>query len=200
MVTLSKTKSLFSEGNVPPGGTCLSSFVILSNGRGILVGKMARPEIWTERFLVGPKFAPTYASSGKYVLPARHLHWYESPLEAAYGVLRDQVGLGIPKGRISLVDVQSHVSGDIDNAEEPPHWDICFLYKTRLSRREAASLARPEWFSELTFKPLSNLKQGDFTRGHGDVLEVAGMIGPRRRAGTVRSTTADRRHGSSFLV
>jgi hypothetical protein len=183
MVLQSKTKALFSEGNVPPGGTCLSSFVVIANGRSILVGKMSRPEIWTERFLVGPKFAPTYAGSGKYLLPARHLHWYESPLNAAYSVVRDQVGLDIPKSKISLVDVQSHVSGAVDNEKEPPHWDICFVYRAQISNKLAAKLERPEWFSELAFKPLKSLKPDGFTRGHGDILKMAGMIGSKHEAG-----------------
>jgi hypothetical protein len=176
MVELSKTKSLFSQTNVPPGGTCLSSFVVVSNGRGILVGKMARPEIWIERFLVGPKFAPVYAGSDKYVLPARHLHWYESPLDAAHSILRDQVGLSVPRGKIALVDAQSHVSGDIENEDEPPHWDICFLYRAQISGKMGVNLARPEWFSELVFRPLGSLGRDDFTRGHGDVLDTAGMF------------------------
>jgi len=182
MVELSKTKSLFSETNVPPGGTCLSSFVVVSNGRGILVGKMARPEIWIERFLVGPKFAPVYVNSGKYILPARHLHWYESPLDAVYSILRDQVGLSAPRGKISLVNVQSHVSGDVSSEKEPPHWDICFLYRTQVSNKQAETLKRPEWFSELAFKSLRSLKQDHFTRGHGDVLKGAGMLGSSRKA------------------
>jgi len=181
MVSNSKTKALFSKDNVPPGGTCLSSFVVVSNGQGILVGKMDRPEIWVKRFLVGPAFANRYATSGKYLLPARHLHWYESPLEAAQSVLRDQVGLDIPENKISLAQVQSHVSGDIDDEKEPPHWDICFVYKTQVSKGVAAKLRRPEWFSELVFKPLRNQKQDDFTRGHGDVLQMAGMLGSGRK-------------------
>jgi hypothetical protein len=181
MVPQAKTKALFSKENVPPGGTCLSSFVVVSSGQGVLVGKMGRPEIWIERFLVGPRFAAVYASSGKYVLPARHLHWYESPLDAAQSVLRDQIGLDVSGSRITLVDVQSHVSGDINDEKEPAHWDICFLYQTRVSKSVAARLRRPEWFSELAFKPLGSLKQDDFTRGHGDVLQVAGMLGSGRK-------------------
>lgn len=161
---------------MPPGGTCLSSFVVVTNGHSILVGRIARPEIWIERFLVGPKFAPKYANSGKYILPARHIHWYEDPLDAAYSVLRDQVQLDVPKGEVSILDVQSHVSGDVNSDAEPPHWDICFVYKAQISKKQAAKLARPEWFSELAFKPLSSLRPDDFTRGHGDVLEVAGMV------------------------
>ena len=138
---------------------------------------MTRPEIWIERFLVGPKFAPIYAGSGKYVLPARHLHWYESPLGAAQSVLKDMVGIRVPKGKILLVDVQSHVSGDVNDEKEPPHWDICFLYQTKIGEQVAAKLTRPEWFSELSFKPLGSLETQDFTRGHGDVLEAARMLG-----------------------
>jgi len=181
MVSSSRTKALFSKDNVPPGGTCLSSFVLVSNGRRILVGKIGKPEIWVERFLVGPKFAPVYAASGKYVLPARHLHWYESPLEAARSVLRDQVGLDVPQGKISLVDVQSYVSGDINDEKEPPHWDICFVYQAQVSRSLAANLRRPKWFSELAFKPLGSLKRDDFTRGHGDVLQMVGMLASGRK-------------------
>jgi len=183
MVSQSKTKALFSEKNVPPGGTCLSSFVVVSDGKRILVGRMGRPEIWVERFLVGPAFAPVYAASGKYILPARHLHWYESPVEAARSILRDQIGLDVPGSKISLVDVQSHVSGDINDEKEPPHWDICFLYKIQVTKSVAAKLRRPAWFSELTFKPLGSMKQDDFTRGHGDVLEKAGMLRSSHKKG-----------------
>ena len=177
MGSKSDTKALFAEGNVPPGGTCLSTFVVVSNGRRILVGKMGRPEIWIERFLVGPKYAPIYANSGRYVLPARHLHWYESPLEAANSVLREQIGLGVPKGKVALLDVQSHVSGDDADEKEPPHRDICFLYRAEVTERQAAQQHRPRSFSELEFKPLRSLKQDDFTRGHGDVLQMAGLLG-----------------------
>jgi len=181
MSSLSRTKTLFSKDNVPPGGTCLSSFVMATDGQRILVGKMAHPEIWIERFLVGPKFAPVYAASGKYILPARHLHWYESPLEAAHSVLRDQIGFDIPVSEIALVDVQSHVSGDINDEKEPPHWDICFVYRTHVPKSMAAKLRRPEWFGELEFRPLTTLRQDDFTRGHGDVLQSAGMLESARK-------------------
>ena len=183
MAPMSKTKALFSKDNVPPGGTCLSSFVVVSDRQRVLVGKMSRPEIWVERFLVGPSFASIYAASGKYVLPARHLHWYESPVGAARSVLLNQVGLDVPQGKISLVDVQSHVSGDIEDEKEPPHWDICFLYQTEISKSLATKIRRPEWFSELAFRPLGSLRQDDFTRGHGDVLQAAGMLksGHRKR-------------------
>jgi hypothetical protein len=169
-------KALFSEENVPPGGTCLSAFVVVSSGPRILVGKMAEPDIWIERFFVGPKFAPVYAKSGKYLLPARHLAWYESPSEAAESVVREQLLLRIPRKKITLMDVQSHVRGDVRSKEEPPHWDICFVYEAELPSAQARSLKQVEWFEDLGFRARSSLTVDDFTRGHGDILEMAGLI------------------------
>jgi hypothetical protein len=171
-----RRKALFDESNVTPGGTCLSSFVVISSGQKVLVGKMAKPDVWVERFFVGPKFAPVYASSGKYILPARHLAWYESPLEAAQSVISEQVLLEVPKGKIKLIDVQSHVRGDLSSKDEPPHWDICFVYTAKISPAQAKKLKSVEWFQGLEFKPRSGLTVDDFTRGHGDVLEEAGVI------------------------
>ena len=177
-----RKKALFAEGNVPPGGTCLSSFVVVSNGPKILVGKMTKPDIWVERFLVGPKFAPIYAKSGKIQLPARHLAWYESPLEAAESIVREQLLLKVPRKKVVLKEVQSHVSGDVQSKEEPPHWDICFVYGVELPSEQARDIRPVEWFEDLGFRPLSSLKADDFTRGHGDVLEKAGMIKKPKRA------------------
>lgn len=171
-----RRKALFDERNAPPGGVCLSSFVLVRSGGAILVGRMTKPEIWVDRFFVGEKFAPEYAASGKYLLPARHLAWYESPLEAAEGVLRDQVGLRIPKKTIRLVEVQSHVRGDVNNVEQPPHWDICFVYEVKVPAKIVHALKTPSWFKDLRFIPLSSLSVDDFTRGHGDILQEAGFV------------------------
>jgi len=174
-----KRRALFNEQNVPLGGVCLSSFVLIRSGGGVLVGKMTKPEVWIDRFFVGEKFAPDYVASGKYLLPARHLAWYESPLEAAESVTRDQVKLRIPRRSLRLVDVQSHVRGDVNSSERPPHWDICFVYEAKVSARAARQLRTPPWFRDFHFEPLSSLSVSDFTRGHGDILQEAGLL-PRR--------------------
>ncbi len=171
--------ALFNERNVPAGGVCLSSFVLVRNGRDVLVGKMAKPEVWIDRFFVGEKFAPDYLASGKYLLPARHLAWYESPSAAAQSILRDQVRLRIPSRNLRLVDVQSHVRGDVKSSKQPPHWDICFVYEAKVSARTAGRLKTPPWFKDFHFVPLSSLSSADFTRGHGDVLEEAGLLSRR---------------------
>lgn len=169
-------KALFNEQNVPRGGVCLSSFVVVRSGKKILVGRMAKPEIWVEKFFVGEKFAPAYYSSGKCVLPARHLAWYESPHDAAVGVIRDQLMLRIPRRDIHLMQVQSFVAGEINSTEQPPHWDICFVYEVRAPAKVLQELKTPPWFKDLHLVPLSSISVDDFTRGHGDVLLELGLL------------------------
>jgi len=170
-MTQSRKKALFREGNVNPGGTCLSSFVVVSSGNNILVGKPSKPDVWAERFFVDEAYAPKIVESGKYVLPASHLAWFESPEEAAFRVLREMVNIDIPKNRVRLVDVQSHV-GD-GAADDNAHWDICFVYQAELPKGYEKKLKSPEWFTEFGLKPKSRLKPDDFARGHGHVLETA---------------------------
>jgi len=163
-------KAMFNESNVPKGGTCLSAFLVLKGKAGILVGKMAKPEIWVEKFLVGEAFAPRYVSSNKWILPASHLKYGEKPEDAAKRVLVEQVGVGNVK--LSLLQVQSHLSQD-PNDPEAAHWDVCFVYGGQLRGKQ---LQRPEWFSELTFEKPKALKSQDFTRGHGDILTELGIV------------------------
>ncbi len=146
-----------------------------------MIGKMTKPEVWIERFFVGEKFAPSYVQSNKYLVPGSHLAWYESPLEAAERVARDQALLPARKESLKLLDVQSHVSGDPTSPTDPPHWDICFVYEAKVSKSAAKKLKQPEWFNEFAFVRRSKLKPDDFTRGHGDVLRQAGIIGKSRK-------------------
>lgn len=183
----SKQKALFREGSAPPGGTCLSSFVILTTGSDMLVGKMMKPEVWVEKFFVGPQWAQTYYQSKKYMLPASHLAWYESPLEAAARTVKEQTLLPLRKDDLKLIEVQSHLSGDPTSTTEPPHWDICFVYEGKVSKSVATKLKQPEWFEDFGFVSRAKLKSDDFTRGHGDVLEKASAIGkPKKKKGKKR--------------
>jgi ADP-ribose pyrophosphatase YjhB (NUDIX family) len=162
-------KAVFMEGHVPKGGACISAFLVLTGKGGILVGKMTKPEIWVERFFVGEKFAPQYASSGKWLLPASHLKYGEKPDDAAKRILTEQVEAN--DVQLAFSHVQSHLSQD-PNDPESAHWDICFIYKGTVK----GELKRPEWFSELRFVKANEMTSDDFTRGHGDVLKEFGMI------------------------
>jgi ADP-ribose pyrophosphatase YjhB (NUDIX family) len=132
-------------------------------------GKMAKPELWVEKFLVGESYASKAVSSGKWVLPASHLQFGESPEDAAARILTEEVQA--KKTKLRLLQVQSHLSQD-PNDPEAAHWDICFVHGGALKR----SLERPEWFSELKFINARSLTNDDFTRGHGDVLKKLGVI------------------------
>jgi len=162
-------KALFREGHVPKGGACISAFLVLTGKGGVLVGKMARPEIWVERFFVGENFAPQYASSGKWILPASHLKYGEKPDDSAKRILNEQLGVNDVKLKFS--QVQSHLSQD-PNDPESAHWDICFIYEGTLK----GDVKKPEWFSELRFVKPNELTVDAFTRGHGDVLKETGTI------------------------
>jgi hypothetical protein len=168
-----RKKAQFTQETVPPGSVCLSSFVAVTDGRGgILAGRMDRLDIWLERFFVSPTNGPSFLASGKLLLPASHLLWYESPLDASERILKELALIDdVPKERLKLVDVQTHLRPSPKDASIP-HWDICIVHK--LDAYEG-KLRQPEWFKDFGFKP--NLKPEDFTRGHGDVLEEAGLLG-----------------------
>lgn len=162
-------KALFMEGHAPKGGTCVSAFLVLHGKDGILVGKMAKPEIWVEKFYVGEMFAPKYAASNKWLLPASHLEYGEKPDDAAKRILTQEIGVG--EAKLTFRQVQSHLSQDPDDPEAA-HWDICLVYEGKLKE----VVERPEWFSELKFIKPSQLSSNDFTRGHGDVLKEFGLL------------------------
>jgi ADP-ribose pyrophosphatase YjhB (NUDIX family) len=162
-------KALFMEAHAPKGGTCLSVFLVLKRNNGVLAGKMTKPDLWVKKFFVGESFAPKYAASGKWILPASHLKYGEKPDDAAKRVLTEQLGLGGVK--LKFGEVQSHLSGDPKDSDNA-HWDICFVYEGEVTR----AVPKPEWFSELEFIKASKLSVDDFTRGHGDVLKELGTI------------------------
>ncbi len=166
---MTRKAALFIEGNVPKGGACLSSFLVMRGKSGILVGKMARPELWVEKFFVGQSYAPKAVSSGKWVLPASHLQFFESPEDAATRILTEEIQA--KETKLRLLQVQSHLSHD-PNDPEAAHWDICFVY----GGTHKGSLERPEWFSELKFVNTRSLTNESFARGHGDVLKQLGVI------------------------
>jgi ADP-ribose pyrophosphatase YjhB (NUDIX family) len=162
-------KAMFMEGHIPKGETCISVFLVLKGKSGILVGKMAKPEIWVERFLVGDMFARKYAASSKWLIPASYLIFGEDPMDAAMRVLAEQIGL--KKTKLTFLQVQSHLAQD-PNDPETGHWDICFVYGGEISER----FEKPVWFSELQFVNPRELESNDFTRGHGDVLKELGIL------------------------
>lgn len=156
-------------GQVPNGGVCVSSFIVAEKEGRVLVGKMKNPDIWVEKFLVGREFAPKYAASGKWLLPASHLKFGESPDECARRIIKEQILAG--EMNCTLLGIQSHLSGDPNDVENA-HWDLCVVYKASVPE----PLQVPDWFSELRYVMAKDLRASDFTRGHGDILEQLGLL------------------------
>ncbi len=164
-------KAMFEGGNAPPGGVCLSSFLVITRGSDVLLGKMAKPEIWIERFFLSPERAPIVFASNKFLVPGMHLAWYESPEDAARRIAIEQTLIAENDVKsLKLLGVQSHLRN------EPPHWDICFVYEMKVPYDFPKNLSKPEWFEDFGFVERSTLSPDDFARAQGDVLEEAGII------------------------
>jgi len=102
------------------------------------------------------------------MLPASHLKFGESPDESAQRIIRDQLLVEVQN--LKLAGIQSHLSGEPTDLENN-HWDLCIIYKATVP--EPSNV--PEWFSELRYVSVENLRSSDFTRGHGDILARLGL-------------------------
>ncbi len=137
--------------------------------------------------ILGEMFAPQYVASNKWVLPASYLEYGEKPDDAAMRILTKQVGLGC--GNPQFRQVQSHLRPSPVDPDEA-YWDIRFVYEGNSEDK----MERPEWFSELRFVNPAGLTSGDFTRGHGDVLQEFESV--RNLVEAPRARNAGSRRGS----
>lgn len=156
---------------VPPGGLCLSAFVIAENGDSVVLCKPRAHVAWPEK---GGQ--PMWASrelerSGEWRLPATHLMVDESPDDAAARIAHGFTGL---EGTPRFLSVQSHLRPNKMWKEfrkvRSNHWDICFVYRMQV---EALPGEIRPWWSDIRFFKLSELpdvKMGN----HRDILEEAG--------------------------
>jgi len=148
---------------IPEGGFCLSSFVIL-NRRGrpneILLGKLDVENTEWER-IGGLNKERAELNSKGWMLPACQLLYGESPQEAATRILREL--LGVPDQKLQGPTVFSEVYGPKN------HWDLEFLF----TGERAEIQPHPAW-RELKFVDTTRLRQEDFARSHHDILTHIG--------------------------
>lgn len=157
---------------IPPGGMCLSVFLVLSKGNetNVLMGKVnPNYDRWSH---IGALDEPRLQRHSKgWTLPSRHLILYESPEDAAKIVLQEQ--LGIQDVELTGPKVATEVY-DIERAGLKNHWDFEFIFFGKMQRDVQA---HPAW-TELKFVDVSSLPDSEFARGHQDILVNAGV---RRR-------------------
>jgi len=147
---------------IPEGGFCISSFVVL-NRRGkpneVLMGKLDTTADW-ER-IGGLSRERAEMNSKGWMLPGCHLLYGESPQDAAKRILDEM--LGMQDQTLQGPSVFSDVSGPKD------HWDIGFIFAGERNEVEP----HPAW-RELRFVDTTKLQLADFARNHQDVLAHIG--------------------------
>jgi ADP-ribose pyrophosphatase YjhB (NUDIX family) len=138
----------------PPAGFCVSAFVLVKKDDKILLGRIAKPELWKKRWNLPLRPIPW---SEKWVIPARHLKYGEHPDEAAKRIIEEILALS--SYDLNFLEYQSHLA-------ETGHWDLCFIYQAHTKQE----IKTPEWYIELAFKDPKELNRNDFTRSHDDIL------------------------------
>jgi len=155
---------------VPSDGMCLNTFLVLhaaADRRRILLGRIAPDPQWLE---AGSLDADRIARIGdRWMLPASQLLLLESPDEAAHRIGVEQ--LGIELGPLPGPRVFSESWSRPGPPETDPHWDLHYVYE--LTGPDEAPRA-PLW-RELAYVPVGRTPRAAFARGHGDVLELAGV-------------------------
>jgi hypothetical protein len=163
--------------HVPPGGLCLSAFVLIRNRKGeVLFGRPRVDRAWPDQGGVGMWRVREFVRSGEWELPATHLLMEEDPARAAQRIARSWGGL--PKSTPTLVAVDSSRSpsgswvGSGRNRRRVYHWMIGFVYELRTARKP-----RPfRGWAETKFVPLNELGALTIGRGHRDFLRYLSPI------------------------
>lgn len=140
----------------PSSGTCLSAFVLVKKEDKVLLGKIAQPQLWIERWAFPPNIVKR-PDVFRWLIPACHLRYGEHPDGAAKRIMEEMLQLS--SYSLRFVECQSHLS-------ESGHWDICFIYEAHTDQE----IETPAWYSDLTFKSPKEMKAEDFGRHHDDIL------------------------------
>jgi 8-oxo-dGTP pyrophosphatase MutT (NUDIX family) len=156
---------------LPGDGMCLSAFVLISpegDAGKVLLG-MVRPEAagWLAAGALDRDRATR--SRGRWMLPSSHLLVFESPDDAAKRVLREQLGVHGTPLQPPVVVSEAYARGP---AGVDPHWDLHFIY--RLSA-QAQPPGIPSLWERLEFVEPRRLEPSMLSRGHGDILDLAGV-------------------------
>jgi ADP-ribose pyrophosphatase YjhB (NUDIX family) len=154
-----------------PGGLCLSTFLILSEGdhpSSVLVGRLNPAGPWDH--LEGLDAERIEAHRKGWLLPASHLLLRETPDESARRILQEMLGGATPS--LEPARVFSEVYTPLRFPETHNHWDISFLYRGTV-RGPPPSV--PAVWKELRFVDVNTVRRSDFARSHEEILEQVGL-------------------------
>lgn len=163
-------KSTLTTGEIPDGGLCLSSFLVInesSNANTVLMGHLNPKAPWDHIGALDESRIRVHSKG--WMLPSSHLMIHESPQEAASRVAREQ--LEIENLKLSDPRVVSEVYSPKRFPSLAAHWDIEFIFSASLDQ---SRLGKPSAWIDLEFVNPSKIERSSIARSHDDILESAG--------------------------
>jgi ADP-ribose pyrophosphatase YjhB (NUDIX family) len=156
---------------IPDGGLCLSSFLVISDSSdhdAVLMGHLNPKAPWGHIGALDVRRSQIHSKG--WMLPACHLMIHESPQEAASRIAREQ--LGIEDLKLSEPKVVSEVYPPKRFPDMANHWDIEFIFFGSL---EKSRLLKVDAWIDLEFVKLSTIQRSSIARSHEDILQSAGF-------------------------
>ncbi|HTT35706.1 MAG TPA: hypothetical protein VMH78_07560 [Thermoplasmata archaeon] len=162
----------FSVTSIPPDGLCLSAFLVLTERTAspprVLLGRIDPRAAWDHWGALDA--ARVAAWQDRWMLPASHLLFLESPQAAAERLRTELTGLSARPlaGPIVVSDVYAPERHPAHGS----HWDIEFIFR---GDAVVSELKPPAPWRTLEFVDVSTLRATDLARSHGDILASAGL-------------------------
>ncbi len=161
--------SPMSLKEIPPGGLCLSAFLIIRDNSGrVLMGKLDPKAPWDHLGALDPKRIELHRRG--WMLPSSHLMVRESPQAATRRIAAEQ--LEMPGLEVSEPKVVSEVYPPKYFPDLNDHWDIEFISLAAASRTLPPRTAA---FLELKLLDPKVTKRSEIARSHEDILASAGI-------------------------
>lgn len=153
---------------IPEGGLCLSSFLVLTDREGrVLMGRLNPEAPWDHIGALDPGRARTHGRG--WMLPSSHLMVFESPQEAAQRILKEQLGMEVELAGPVVV-------AEVGTPKRFPsllrHWDFEFVFRGRAPKGDPP---RHRAWSELKYVDTRRTPRQEIARSHDEVLENSGF-------------------------
>jgi|SRR5579862_8724646 len=156
---------------IPLGGLCLSSFLLVRDkDGGVLAGKLDPEAPWDHIGALDSRRIEEHRT--RWMLPSSHLIVHESPQDAAKRIAREQLEVG--ELVLSEPKVVSEVYPPKYFPEFNEHWDIEFIFSSVLEKEKIPLSTRA--FKELKVLDPRVTKRSEIARSHEDVLASAGIV------------------------
>lgn len=158
---------------VPPGGLCLSAFLLLhrpSCPGEVLLGRVEPSAPWEHLAALDANRVARIGTG--WMLPSSQLLYFEGPDAAAERVFREQLGGSAPPAWHRRVFSESYPSPYPGPTGPELHWDLHFVYE---GEWVGPTNPPPAPWRELAFRPVRELRSAELARSHGDILALAGL-------------------------